>query len=80
MGFRSNHIKEKLYIFEIDLGPPNGVLSFRNFEELAHYHMGHDEDRKGSQEKEIEADQLVKSWGFDIKKFRKEFPINGKEA
>ena len=48
--------------------------------ELAHYHMGHYKDRKDSQEKEIEADQLVKSWGFDVEKFRKAFPINGKET
>jgi predicted SprT family Zn-dependent metalloprotease len=48
--------------------------------ELAHYQMGHYKDRKGSQEKEIEADHLVKSWGFDVEKFRKEFPINGKET
>ena len=48
--------------------------------ELAHYHMGHYKDREGSQEKEMEADQLVKSWGFDVEKFRKEFPINGKET
>jgi len=48
--------------------------------ELAHNHMGHYKDRKGSQEKEFEDDQLVKSWGFDIEKFRKEFPINGKET
>ena len=48
--------------------------------ELAHYKLGHYKARKGSTEKEIEADQLVKSWGFDVEKFRKEFPINGKEA
>ena len=48
--------------------------------ELAHYHMGHYKDRKGSQEKEIEADELVKSWGFNIEKFRKEFSIDGKET
>ena len=48
--------------------------------ELAHYHMGHYKDRKGSQEKEIESDEFVKSWGFNIEKFRKAFPINGKET
>ena len=48
--------------------------------ELAHYQMGHYKDKKGSREKEIEADQLVKSWGFDVEKFRKAFPINGKET
>lgn len=48
--------------------------------ELAHYQKGHYKDRKGGQEKEIEADQLVKSWGFDVEKFRKAFPINGRET
>ena len=48
--------------------------------ELAHYHMGHYEDRKGSQEKEIEADELAKSWGLGVEKFRKEFTIKGKET
>jgi predicted SprT family Zn-dependent metalloprotease len=48
--------------------------------ELTHYHMGHYEDRKGSPEKEMEANELVKSWGFDIENFEKEFPINGKET
>ncbi len=48
--------------------------------ELAHYQKGHFKDRKGSPEKEMEADELAKSWGFDIEKFRKEFPINGRET
>lgn len=48
--------------------------------ELVHYQMGHYVDREGSPEKEIEADELAKSWGFDVEKFKKEFPINGKEA
>ena len=48
--------------------------------ELVHYQLGHYKGRKGSQEKEIEADRLVKSLGFDVEKFRKEFPINGKET
>ena len=48
--------------------------------ELAHYQKGHYKDRKGSREKEIEADELVKSWGFDVESFRKAIPINGKET
>ena len=48
--------------------------------ELAHFHMGHYKDREGSQEKQIEADELAKNWGFDMEKFRKEFPIDDKET
>ena len=47
--------------------------------ELAHYHLGHYIDWEFSEEKEIEADELAKSWGFNIDKFRKEFSLDGKE-
>ena len=48
--------------------------------ELAHYHLGHHVNWKYSPEKEMEADELAKTWGFDMEKFRKEFPIDGKET
>ena len=48
--------------------------------ELAHYHLGHHINWKYSPEKQMEADELAKSWGFDMEKFRKEFPIDGKET
>ena len=45
--------------------------------ELAHYHLGHFINWKYSPEKEIETDELARSWGFDMEKFRKQFPIDG---
>ncbi len=48
--------------------------------ELAHYHLGHFVNWKYSPEKQREADDLARSWGFNIDKFRKEFPIDGQET
>jgi hypothetical protein len=48
--------------------------------ELAYFHRGHYRGREGSQERQIEADELAKNWGFDIENFRKEFPLGGKET
>lgn len=39
--------------------------------ELAHYHLKHFDDRENSLEKEYEADNLARAWGFDIDKFRR---------
>ena len=48
--------------------------------EMAHYHLGHYVNWKYSPEKEIEADELARSWGFEIERFRKEFPLDGEET
>ena len=48
--------------------------------ELAHYHLSHYVNWKYSPEKEMEADELARSWGFNIDKYRKEFPIDGQET
>ena len=48
--------------------------------ELAHYHLGHHVNWKYSPEKQIEADELARSWGFNIDKYREEFPIDGEET
>jgi len=48
--------------------------------ELAHYHLEHYKKRENNPRNEIEADELARSWGFDIEKFRKAFPLNGKET
>ena len=48
--------------------------------ELAHYHLGHHVNWKYSPEKQMEADELARSWGFNIDKYREEFPIDGEET
>ena len=48
--------------------------------ELAHYHLGHYVNRKYTPEKEMEADELARNWGFNIDKYKEEFPIEGEET
>ncbi len=48
--------------------------------EMAHYHLGHYVNWKYSPEKQREADDLARSWGFNIDNYREEFPIDGEET
>ncbi len=48
--------------------------------ELAHHHLKHYELREDRLELHIEADELARSWGFNVDKLRRVLPINGEET
>ena len=58
----------------------NEMAMAQTAHELGHYHLGHYVNRKYTPEKEMEADELARNWGFNIDKYKEEFPIDDKET
>ena len=58
----------------------NEMAMAQTAHDLAHYHLGHYVNWKYSPEKQMEADELARSWGFNMETFRKELPIDGEET
>ncbi len=58
----------------------NEMAMAQTAHELAHYHLGHYVNWKYTPEKEMEADELARNWGFNIDKYKEEFPIDDKET